>query len=86
MEGRAAAYWDQSEEWSDARGIAWLEIPAVRERLNVKISGSPTEDWLAYTVRSYLEGKKPLSRCLSLCCGKGGGGTRLGRQGSFLLL
>ena len=62
------------EAKADASGWYWLQHPAVRERINVLISGNRHVD--AYgRLAEFLDengGARPLRACVSLGCGSGG--------------
>lgn len=70
---RAAAYWgnEQRLDFYARGGLVWWDVPAVRRRLNVRISGDPECDWIAHLRRTHLAGRAPVARALSLCCGDG---------------
>ena len=53
-------------------GRHWKEIPAVKERINSKITGDPKTDIFAYVVHEYFEkqGREP-EKVLTLGCGAG---------------
>ncbi len=65
-------------------GASWWEAgPELVRCINMRISGSPQENWLEYTLRKYFTGRLPLGRCLSLGCGSGHLERALCRLGAF---
>jgi SAM-dependent methyltransferase len=64
-------------------GLFWLELPAVTQRLNAKVSGNPAVDWIAHTLQRHFAGRLPVTRCLSLGCGKGALECQLAGLGVF---
>lgn len=68
-----------ARHWGDERrarfyaagGLMWTELQAVRRRLNAKVSGQASVDWIDHLKATHLRGRTPVSRCLSLCCGRG---------------
>ncbi len=80
---RTARCWSEQKAWKVGRGLYWTELPAVLRRLNAKVSGDPNTDWVTYTLNTYLAGRLPLERCLSLGCGKGGLERHLASLGAF---
>lgn len=70
---RAAAVWNRASEERAGKetGLYWLENPQIKAHINEKISGRGDVDWIDYTLQTFLEGKLPLERCLSLGCGEG---------------
>jgi ubiquinone/menaquinone biosynthesis C-methylase UbiE len=81
-----------AEHWSDhvARfsgrnsGLFWWEAgPEIYKHRNIKISGSPDIDWVAYTLNKYYYNNLPFEKCLSLGCGSGSLERRLARLNAF---
>jgi SAM-dependent methyltransferase len=60
----------------------WWDIPAVRERWNLMISGDRNVDYYEYVDRKYLAGRDSL-RGLSLGCGNGQRELRWAKLGKF---
>lgn len=83
---RTADYWSAQNTWDDMPGIYWWQLPLVKQRLHAKVSGNLQTDWIAYTLQHHLAGRLPLSRCLSLGCGRGGLERRLADLGAFAAL
>src|SRR6185369_15579029 len=47
----------------------WLELPAVRERINRKVSGDPHIAIWPYAIGKYFQSRKiPIQSCLTLAC------------------
>lgn len=63
---RATVYWDSYE----SSGSNWWEIPAVRNRWNLKISGNSEVAWEDYVAEKYFHNKNNL-KLLSVGCGTG---------------
>ena len=76
-----AQHWSEQPDWN--AGLYWVELPVVTQRLNAKVSGSPTIDWIAYTLQHYFPNQLPLAHCLSLGCGKGALERRLADLHAF---
>ncbi|MGQ9696728.1 MAG: class I SAM-dependent methyltransferase, partial [Armatimonadota bacterium] len=70
---RAAKYWDQAtrQNWKSGIGLYWTDLEPVRRRLRLKAAGDPEVEWDQYVVNTYLSGRIPLTRVLSLGCGEG---------------
>lgn len=66
-------------------GLHWTDLPAVKHRLNRKVSADSDIDWLDYTLRRYFADSLPLARCYSLGCGHGEVERRLARLGAFAI-
>ncbi len=81
---RTAEHWEAQGSWEDGRGLYWLELEAVRRRLNLKVTGRPESDWVRHTLERHFEGHLPLQRCLSLGCGEGGLERQLASLGVFV--
>lgn len=73
---RVSDHWSNENTWETVFGLYWLQLPAVQRRWNIKMSGNADSDWVDHALSTYLTDRLPLSRCLSLGCGKG----RLERQ------
>ena len=71
------AHGEQAEE------LFWLELEAVQQRLNRRVSGKPDMDWVHYSLSHFFSGRLPLDRCLSLGCGEGGLERQLAGFGAF---
>lgn len=67
---RTASHWDD-DPWNTGETRFWLQLPSVQRRQAIKESGRPDSDWIDYTLQTYLAGRLPLTRCLSLGCGRG---------------
>lgn len=80
---RTAEYWGTAGAWQGASGRHWLDLVAVQQRLNLKVSGEPNVNWLHYTLQRYFADRLPLERCLSLGCGEGALERELARLGAF---
>ena len=80
---RTADYWSAQNTWDTMPGIYWSQLPLVKQRLHAKVSGDLHTDWVDYTLQRHLAGRLPLSRCLSLGCGRGGLERRLADLGAF---
>jgi SAM-dependent methyltransferase len=80
---RIADHWSAERSWQIGQGLYWLELAAVQQRLNLKVSGRPDTDWIAHTLARHLAERLPLERCLSLGCGEGGLERRLASLGTF---
>lgn len=80
---RTAEHWDTESAWQPGRGVYWVELPAVQDRINRKISGQSHVGWVEFAVRHYLVDRLPLDRCLTLGCGEGGQERWLASLGVF---
>jgi ubiquinone/menaquinone biosynthesis C-methylase UbiE len=72
------------EAWKhvEAPPVSWWDIPAVRERWNLMISGDAAVDYHEYVSLKYLEGGRGLT-ALSLACGTGHRERRWAALGNF---
>lgn len=76
------SYWD-SDPWHAGKLRFWTQLSAVQNRLSVKESGRPDNNWVDYTLATHLAGKIPLKRCLSLGCGRGAVERQWAERGAF---
>ncbi len=70
--------------WShlDSPPTHWWDIPQIRERWNLLISGNPKTDYYEYFIQKYLFNKEKLT-ALSLGCGTGHRELRWAASGKF---
>ncbi len=79
---RTADHWSHVVRQGDAAPcVHWTGLKAVRDRLNTKISGSPTRDWADHLLATHLRDAAPVQRAVSLCCGAGRHDRRLLQAG-----
>lgn len=76
---RIKKQWDTYQ----SSGSNWWEIPAVRERWNLKITGSTKEAWEEYVSRKYIRNQSDF-RVLSVGCGSGYKERLFARYASFI--
>lgn len=68
---KAGDYWAAHESDFQTKRH-WTEIPAVKERINLKTTGNPDTDIFEYALRKYFLNRGiELESCLSLGCGAG---------------
>ena len=67
---RTASHWDD-DPWNTGETRFWSQLPSVQRRQAIKESGRPDGDWIDHTLQTHLAGRLPLTRCLSLGCGRG---------------
>ncbi len=72
------------DAWAHTKGkpIHWFDVPAILERQNVLVSGSPDVGYVDYVCQVHLQGRKNL-RALSLGCGTGEKEAAWARTGLF---
>lgn len=63
--------WGTQRVWDGTDIRHWLQHPLVQERINLRISGIPQINRFEYFLRTYLEGKLPVDRALTLGSGLG---------------
>ncbi|MGD9497441.1 MAG: class I SAM-dependent methyltransferase [Armatimonadota bacterium] len=82
---QAAAHWgdDRRAAFYAEGGLMWGQLAAVQARINAKISGDPSRDWIAHLMSTQLPGMWPVERALSLCCYEGQVERALARAGVF---
>jgi len=82
---KAAEFWSKGAEKAthQGRGVSWLELTAVRQHINQRVSGCPKTNWLAHALRQYRDDRPPLEHCLSLGCGEGRLERELSQLGAF---
>jgi SAM-dependent methyltransferase len=69
---RVAALWGENAgTWQLGGALHWTELPQVRRRINTRVSGDPDVDPWLHAIRTYLAGRLPLERALTLGCGDG---------------
>jgi SAM-dependent methyltransferase len=68
--GKVDRFWADSPSLQELRLISWMEHPRVQRYINSRTTGDPTLTWFPYVNQKYIP--FPLSRALSLGCGKGG--------------
>ena len=68
---RTDLHWSNSSDWRIGRGLEWTELVAVQRRINMLITGDPTQNFVSYTLAKYFSAGRPVARMLSLGCGKG---------------
>ncbi len=66
------------EVWGDAKGswrtpqiVHWMQHPKVRERMNLLTSGELHKDRFQYFLETYLRGRTPVQRAVTLGSGHG---------------
>ncbi len=64
-------------------GLTWEQSHTVNARINAKISGDPSRDWINHLLSTQLNDKWPVESALSLCCGEGTHELELARRGIF---
>jgi 2-polyprenyl-3-methyl-5-hydroxy-6-metoxy-1,4-benzoquinol methylase len=79
-----AQHWEKQGSWQPGRGQFWLELEAVQERSNRKVSCDAGKNWIVYTLERHFAGRLPLQQCLSLGCGEGGLERELASLGAFV--
>ncbi|MBC7289149.1 MAG: class I SAM-dependent methyltransferase [Armatimonadetes bacterium] len=82
---RTAEFWGDEHRAAlcQGGGVRWDRLERVQRRVNEKISGAPDVDWIDYVKATYLSGRAPVERCLSLCCWQGELERELARRGVF---
>lgn len=76
-------HWNSYFGEEQTRGAYWLELDAVKNRYNTKMTGDASAYAVEYTIGKYLSGKLPLERCLSLGCGEGRMERRMAKLNLF---
>lgn len=65
-------------------GLSWGDAgPEIHRHINVKITGNPDMDWVAYTLAKHFKDRLPLAKCLSLGCGDGNLERKLSQYNAF---
>jgi SAM-dependent methyltransferase len=62
---------EQAGTWNPDRGMHWVEHPAVRRRIDFKVTGAGAGDRYQYFMNKYVPTGRPLDRVLTLGCGGG---------------
>jgi SAM-dependent methyltransferase len=62
---------EQAGTWNPDRGMHWVEHPAVRRRINSKVTGAVRGDRFQYFIDKYVPTGRPVDRVLTLGCGGG---------------
>lgn len=81
---RVSQRWAEAADWHGGEILHWLQHPLVQRRLNVLVSGDPTRDRFQYFLDTYLAGRLPVRRALTLGCGHGDLERGLARYGFAL--
>jgi len=76
-------HWSNSPDWRIGRGLEWTELVAVQQRINMLITGDPTQNFVSYTLAKYFSERLPTARMLSLGCGKGALERQLAAANAF---
>lgn len=69
---RVREHWArEGSGWRRGGANHWTELRSVEHRINRRVSGEPLVDPYAWFLRTYLDGRLPVARALTLGCGVG---------------